>query len=264
MRKDKGNKHKISGVSVLIGVLVACVVFLVLENVGLQQRLADQNSGESDSKESAEAESTITKYETDIKTFDIKTSDGQTMTFNAPKDWYSLTDQYVENIRSFYEKEDLKVENMYVVGDSDTETTVSALINAAPVSTVKDIMVQLYGEEYDEEEMLVSEAYTYMTTGKLPEDLPDNYTLDEIDSVKVGDVTYKMYDINYDNTYVDGEESTEALEENGTEEQGTTTIHTEKIACYSDTEDPIEIILYMSEFDKDKGVAYLKEFLGAE
>ena len=41
-------------------------------------------------------------------------------------------------------------------------------------------------------------------------------------------------------------------------------VHTDEVLAYSDTEDPVEIICYMSEFDKDELISKLKEFLGAE
>lgn len=260
-------KHEIHFTSVLVGVLASTVVFLSLQNMGLRDRLAESDKSDktdnSAKEENTETDSVIKEYLTDLKKFTITTEDGVKVTYHTPKDWYSLTDQYQENIQTFYSDNELEVNNMFVVGDSDTTGKATGLINAAPVSEVSRIMKQVYGDEYKEEDMLVSEAYTYMTTGKLPDDLPDNYEIEELDVLAVSGVNYKVYEINYDTTYTDTEPSSEAVEDS-TEamDNNSTVVHTQKIACYSDTEDPIEIILYLSEFDRDNALSLLREFLG--
>lgn len=259
-------KPEIHFTSLLIGILAATIVFLWLQNQGLREKLVTngdltQSESVSESEDSTEVGSVIKEYLTDLKKFSVKTTDGTNVTFHTPKDWYSLTDQYQENLQAFYANDSVEVSNMFVVGNADTTGNSTSLINAAPISEVSKVMKKVYGDEYKEEDMLVSEAYTYMTTGKLPEELPDNYKIDELETIKVGDVSYKLYEVNYDTTYTDdtsnsneeGTESTEAKE---------TVVHTQKIACYSDTEDPIEIIMYMAEFNKDKAISLIKEFLG--
>ena len=71
-------------------------------------------------------------------------------------------------------------------------------------------------------------------------------------------IEYVIYEVQYDTVYYLSEVSSE--EE--AEDAETTTVHTQELACYSKTDDSVEIILYMESFDLDTALDFLHQFLG--
>ncbi len=173
---------------------------------------------------------------------------------------YSLTDQYMENLASYYEKDDLKSESMIVVGDATVPYSSKTVINANKLSDVKNILNQVYAdkEDYKSDEILDSDAYIYMKTGEIPKDAPKNYEIAEIDSVKVDGVTFKTFAVEYDTEYENEETSTDD------KDKEPVIVHTQQLACYTDTEDAIEILVVQEEYDQEKGIELLHEFIGAK
>lgn len=200
--------------------------------------------------------STLVKYDTNIKDWKFKVS-GKELTFNTPETFYSLSDQYVDNLKEYYGVDSININELAVVGDKSSLYDTNTVINASALSTVSSILSEIYGDAFDTEDVVMSEAYTYMTTGSLPEALPLNYKIDEVDTYTIEGVNFKVYEVNYDTEYVD-----DTVSEN--DSSGKTTVHTQQLACYSDTEDPIEVILYQTNFNREEAVNYLKEFLGVK
>lgn len=201
-----------------------------------------------DSKEDADA----FVYETEIKDWPIKLGD-KNVTYHTPEGFFSLSDQYLENLSDYYKVDSISTDSLVVVGDADTPYSSKTIINADTISDVQNILSQVYGDDFDASEVIESEAYVYMKTGKVPENAADNYKIEEVKTYKVDGIEYVAYEVNYDTTY-------EAEEEGEKDE----TVHTQQISCYSKTDDAMEIIVYQAEFDRESALNALEEFLGVE
>lgn len=190
------------------------------------------------------------------------TVDDKKLTFHAPTGYYSITDQYLNNMGAYYGKEDLKSDSFYVVGNNQVSSSATKVINANKLSDVKNILKQLYGNEYKEDQVKEAVAVTYMKTGKLPKDLPDNYKIKELDKIKVaGGITFTVYKVDYDTTYDLSDKDATKQTAKGKNKQ---TVHTQEICAYSDTDDIVEIVLYQEVFDKAEALKDIKAFLGAK
>lgn len=251
--------------STVLGALVGALVMVVAYEAWFipNQKISDNQTittseNESTKEEDDEADKTVTAYETQIKQFEIKTSSGEKVHCTTPENFYSLTDQYMENLASYYDMDTIKSDSMVVVGDSTVPYSSKTIINANCLSDVKTILEQLHSddESYDPESVLDSEAYTYMKTGKIPDDAPDNYEIKEVDSFKQGKVEFKVFLVEYDNTYENEAEDEEDAEP--------VVVHTKQLAAYSDTEDAVEVVLMQEEFNKEEGLKLLREFLNAK
>lgn len=262
---NNGLTWVIAGIGTAIFVVLVCILF--------ELRAGNGNASKSDVSPDNASDNSVTmeSWDTDIKEFSIQTDSGEKFQFNTPEGFYSLSDQYLNNLKDYYSVSSVKSDTMVVVGDSESPYSAKTLINANKLSDVSNMFNQL-GYETTEADMLQSEAYVYMTTGELPEELPLNYKIDEVDKWKVNGVEFVAYEVSYDTEYEKEAEETESDEkkESGEDEGESSdkkeveTVHTEEICCYSNTEDPIEIVIYQSEFDKDSAVKYLKEFLGVK
>lgn len=197
-------------------------------------------------------------YNTDIKEWNLKTTSGEEIKLYTPDKYYSLSDQYLESLAEYYGLEEIKSDSIAVIGNSTSTYTSDTIINVDTISDVSNMLAQVYGEELTEKDVVESEAYVYMKTGELPEDVPDNYTIEEVNKYTVDGVTYTAYEVNYDTTY------TNESEDDTDTEAESTVVHTQQIACYSDTEDAVEIIIYQESFDRDYAITILKELLGVE
>ncbi len=274
--KNNGNGSNIfTPILLAIIAVILCCILYELHN-GNTGGKSDNSSVESTEKSDADVTTTVESHETDIKDWSMKLDSGEEVSYHTPEGFYSLTDQYIENLKSYYQSDSITSDSMICVGDKDTPYDSGTVINANKLSDISNMLKQLYGDEFKEEDVVQSEAYTYMTTGKLPEELPDNYKIDEIDTYTVDGIEYVAYEVNYDMTYQleDEETSTEetpteytdeSLSQESTEEStepSETTVHTQQVCCYSKTDDSVEILIYQSEFNRDEAVKLLKEFLG--
>lgn len=236
----------------LLSVIVTVAFFecVVIKNDTHVEDTVVQEMKEDESK----ADSEVTAYNTQIKQFEIKTASGETVYCSTPEGYFSLTDQYIDNLETYYNIDEIKSENMVVVGDSAEPYSSKSVIDANCLSDVKEMLAQVHKDDegYDPDEVLESEAYTYMKTGKLPENIPDNYRIKEVDSFKQGDITFRVFKVEYDTDY------------EGETEEDKTTVHTEQLAAYSDTEDAVEVILIQESYDQKKGLRDIREFLNAE
>lgn len=236
------------------GAGAACVALIALLMVPSMIREAvgtkSATSAEAESTTDEEPESELKQYDTTIKEWDVELSDSSTLHYTTPNEWFSLADQYNDGLIQYYGKE-LSAEGIVCVGDNKDQYNATMIINARPLSDVEEVLKTIYEDEFNAEEMMYSSTYTYMKDGTEPD---DGSTVEELDSIVSADGhTYRIFHHAYDTEYYTDEEQTE-----------TTTVHTDELLGYSDTEDTVEIIMYMTEFNQEAGIAKLKEFLGAQ
>lgn len=218
----------------------------MLREVVNQAPSSDTETSEDKEKED---EPELKQYDTTIKEWDVELSDSSKLHFTTPAEWYSLADQYNDGLIEYYGKE-LSADGIVCVGDNKDQYKASMIINARPLSDVEGVLKTIYEDEFNAEEMMYSSTYQFMKDGKEPE---DGSTVEELESIVSADGhTYRIFHHSFDTEYYTNEEQTE-----------TQTVHTDELLGYSDTEDTVEIIMYMNEFNQEEGVAKLKEFLGA-
>lgn len=255
-------------ISFLVGAFMATWICILIYTFCLPDKASTETSTTStetsteatktgDDSEVREDGSTLTAYNTGIKEWKFNVDDKE-LTFNTPEGFYSLSDQYLENISEYYGVENLTSDTIAMMGDNSELYSSNTVISVDVISDVANIMKQIYGDDFNEDELVTSEAYTYMTTGELGDDLPLNFEIDEVGTYEVDGVTFKSYNVQYDTEYA----TSESVSENATED--VTTVHTQQLVCYSDTEDPIEIVIYQTNFNREEAVNYLKEFLGVK
>ena len=198
---------------------------------------------------SIEASSEPTE-DVDVVTADLVLSDGTKYTYNIPEGHNCITDNYIDNVVQAYGTEsDIFADNIIVTGDGDSIYNSVESVSATTISSLKSLMHSLYGDDINVDDLAYSEAYTYMKTGEVPETNLIDYSIEEVDSITVGDVTYKAYYVSY---YIDAE---------GTGNKDDY-IKNEQLMCYSDTEDVIEIIVYANSNVKERTLELLHDFLG--
>lgn len=210
-----------------------------------------QPSGSSNATDEPSSTIEHKSYVTDTKDWTITTESGETMKFYTPDGWYSLTDQYVDNLASYYNVE-VDETNLVCVGNNAAQYQSTATVNMATLSKLHEIMEIMYAddENVNVDDLQYSEAYIYMTTGSLPEGVGDSYTIEEKDTIEKDGITYRSFLVGYDTEYYTDDTKTE-----------TTTVHTDELMCYSDTKDAVEIVVYMSEWDTDEALKYLHTFI---
>lgn len=236
------------------GAGAACVALIALLMIPSMIREAvgtkSVTSAETEDVTDEEPESELKQYDTTIKEWDVELSDSSTLHYTTPNEWFSLADQYNDGLIQYYGKE-LSADGIVCVGDNKDQYNATMIINARPLSDVEEVLKTIYEDEFNADEMMYSSTYTYMKDGTEPD---DGSTVEELDSIVSADGhTYRIFHHAYDTEYYTNEEQTE-----------TTTVHTDELLGYSDTEDTVEIIMYMTEFDQEAGIAKLKEFLGAQ
>lgn len=233
-----------AGVALTAVIAMFTIPSIIRSSVGTGTQTAD-NTQSSSSEDIGE----LRQYVTTQKEWETVTSDGTTLKFYTPEGWYSLADQYNDGLTEYYGVE-LPADNIACVGDNTDQYKATCLINSRPLSNTSEVLSTIYKDEYDEATMLYSDTYEYMKNGTEPTDT----TIEELESITSGDGhVYRVFLHGFDTEYYTDEEQTE-----------TTTVHTDEIISYSDTEDAVEIIMYMAEFNKDEAIAKLREFLGAE
>ena len=182
--------------------------------------------------------------------FTVKLND-ETLSFYIPEGMFDVKEGYLKTLSSTYNIESQKYENLICLGnDEDLFKSVNA-ITAAPISTTKEIYNTLYGDTFDADTVAYSTAYRYMTTGRLPSDAPDNYKINELESITVGDLTYRTFSVSYDTSY-DKEDGAKGM------------YSTVCLTAYTNTglDDDMEIIIYLEEWNDSQAIRLLKEFLG--
>lgn len=186
----------------------------------------------------------------DVVTADLILSDGTKYTYNIPEGHNCITANYIDNVVQAYSTTpDIFTDNIIVTGDGDSIYNSVESVSATTISSLKSLMHSLYGDDINVDDLAYSEAYTYMKTGEVPETNLIDYSIEEVDTITVGDVTYKAYYVSY---YIDAE---------GTGNKDDY-IKNEQLMCYSDTEDVIEIIVYANSNVKERALELLHDFLG--
>ncbi len=226
----------------LLAVIFACIIPSIIR----ESRGSADSTNSTEETETA-SDSELKKYVTDKKNWEVTLSDNTVLKYNTPEGWFSLDDQYQDGLVEYYSSE-LPDTGIVCVGNDSDQYKATMIINARPLSNVSEVLSVIYGEEYNEEEMLYSDTYKYFKDGTESEEA-DNEFLTELTSAD-GHV-YKFYHHGFDTEYYTNEEKTE-----------TDTVHTDEIIGYSDTEDPVEVIVYMKDYDKETGLSFVKEFLG--
>lgn len=242
---------------VIFGIITIFLLLVVIGDLKEEEGNKEVSEVTQDNGDDTDNETIANNWKTDIKDWEFKTESGETVKYHTPDGFYSLTDQYLDNLSSYYSKDSIKSDSMIVVGDAISPYDSKIVINANKLSDTLNMLKQLYGDDFKDEDMQDAEAYTYMKTGKLPDKLPLNYKIEEVDTYKVDGTEYVAYEVNYDTEY-------ETEQDEDTKESKKETVHTQQISCYSKTEDSVEIIVYQSEFNREESLSALKEFLGVK
>lgn len=190
----------------------------------------------------------------------LTTAQGKEITYHIPAEHYNLTDEYLALVPSSLGLSNaVTAENFLITGDSQSVNTSVDSINIATFSELYNLYEQLYGEAFTQEgiEAVYSPAYTYAMQGSIPEDAPENYEIEELDSITNGDVTYRVFNVNYDTSYT----YTTDADGNALDTPETQTVHTQHLAAYSDTEDAVEIVVYSSDNTPESESKLLDEFI---
>ena len=240
------------GIALSFAVMLFYLPTLLLNSgsgVGTAQSRQDQG----DAKESDPTSSTIEhkNYVTDKKEWEINTASGESLHYTTIDGWFSLSDQYVDSLASYYNI-DVDETNLICIGNNAAQYSSTATINATTLSKLHEMLSIMYAGNTDVnvDDIQYSEAYIYMTTGELPEDVGDSFTIEEKDTIVSNGITYRSFLVGYDTEYYTDDTMTE-----------TTVIHTDELMAYSDTEDAVEIVVYMAEWDTDAAVGYLRNFI---
>ena len=270
------DKNKNNSLTWVIGIVGTAIIILLLCILGEMKSGKDTLSDGSQEivspDDAANGEVETKTWNTDIKDWEFSTDSGEKVHYYTPNGYCSLTDQYLDNLKEYYSASAITSDSMVVVGDAASPYDAKTIINANKLSDTFNMLKQLYGEDFDADEMIEAEALTYTKTGKLPDELPLNYKLEELETYEIDGIKYHTYEVNFDTEYeVESDNSDEAAEgsvndgqQNEKEETKKEIVHTQQISCYSDTEDPIEIIVYQTEFSRENAVKALEEFLGVD
>lgn len=191
----------------------------------------------------------VSKGTKDVHTAILTPEGSAPVTFNIPEEHYYLTQSYIDTVAQTYGIDaTLACDNLIVTGNADSVYGAEEAINATTISGLRQLMSELYGDTVDIDALAYSEAYQYMVTGNIPETSLLNYSIELVDTIVKDGITYKAYHVSYDvDSYGTGNEEDY--------------IHSEQIMCYSDTEDPIEIIIYTGEYNQERALSLLHTFI---
>ena len=242
---------------ILYTAFVACITYVIAikvydksTDVTVSGNSVDVNEVTEKPEETSVEDLKTSEVDTDVTTANLTLSDGSTYTFYIPEGHKYITDNYVANIMQAYDTaSDISSDNIIVTGNGDSIFNSVESISATTISSLKQLMYSLYGTDINVDDLAYSEAYTYMKTGEIPETKLIDYSIEEVNTIVVDDVTYKAYMVSY---YMD-------VEGNGNEDDY---VKNEQLMCYSDTDDAIEIIVYTGDSDKERAMDLLCTFLG--
>lgn len=191
----------------------------------------------------------VSKGTKDVHTATLTPEGSAPVTFNVPEEHYYLTQSYIDTVAQTYGIDaTLACDNLIVTGNADSVYGAEEAVNATTISGLRQLMSELYGDTVDIDALAYSEAYQYMVTNNIPETSLLNYSIELADTIVKDGITYKAYHVSYDvDSYGTGNEEDY--------------IHSEQIMCYSDTEDPIEIIIYTGEYNQERALSLLHTFI---
>lgn len=226
-----------------LGGVVVMLLYLLNGPFVKKDSIETENENTNDDVVSSE----VTQYDTTPKDFSFEGEDGVNITMHTPDGWYDLSEQYIDTLgTNGLLGENTNTDGLYVVGDSDTQSGCENIVYMCQMSAMRNILKEVIGEEYNDDTHLYSDIYKYMKNGEIPENT-DNLQIEEIDSIVDGNNTFRVFYVTYTQVYETG------VSGNSTEE----IIH--QLNAYSTNDDAIEVILYMTNFNKDTGYEYLKE-----
>lgn len=260
--KEQEKKPKFSWKDFVFGFMSGAVIFSVgtallmksVYNPLLDKLDAVNTLGSSNNTTIEEDESTVTAtdapvtYQTGIKDYTITGSDGVTTKYYTPSGWFSLTDQYMESLIGYYGK-DLSDVNVICCGNNADQFSATITMNARPFSSMKETLQTIQEDKYTDD-MLYGDAYLYMTTGDISDEAKDaNVVIDEVGSYESDGHMWTVYHLGYVAVYTTGEDQYEEIPQNS-------------LIAYSDTEDVIEVVAYMADYDQVTAVNAFREFIG--
>lgn len=178
------------------------------------------------------------------------------VTLHTPSGFYYLTDEYVNNLNTYYSANTDGM-NMFVVGDQETTGSCDKLMSISTMEDDIEFTKRLYNDDSisieDDNQWPLS--YYYYKNGTVRDGAPDDYTIKEVGDFEAQGMKFKAYYENYTVT----QEYT--VSENDTQEY-TSQYHS--VIIYSDTTNPLEIVVYCDEDGIDSAIELAKEALGAE
>ena len=180
-------------------------------------------------------------------------SSGETPTYSVPENHFNTTSDFAQTLTDNYGVSDLTLHNTLFTGSSVTLFGSEQAINCMAFSDLEQALLKL--GYVDTSTIQYSTAYTYMKTGNLsPGEFEENYELNELDSITCDSITYRVFEVSY--------ETPTTLTDPSTNEEITTSVKTECLQVYSDTDDTVEIIIYTGDYNRDTAVTLLNQFLG--
>ena len=195
----------------------------------------------------------------------LSTSSGETINLKIADDMYNISNDYLSILaQGFGVSKAVTAPNTVITGNMPSVTQSMTSINAAPFSDIIGIYKQIFGEEYvgEDTSIIWSPAYTMLKTGEFPETLPDNYSCEEVTTFESNGITWTCFNVSFSTDYTNYYDS----DGNPIPEEDIVrnVIDTQHLACYSDTEDPIEILVYEENNNVDTELSMVKEFLKME
>lgn len=192
----------------------------------------------------------VTEEQLNTRAVSLTTRDGDVLEYTIPESMYNLSTEYANSLNEIYGVDSITPDNLFIAGDAMSLYSSVNSINASPMSKVEEIYKCLYGDDFDTSAVAYSTAYLYMQNGVIPEDCPDDYTINEHEAVHVKGITYRVFEVHY--TSLSENEDGEAM-----------TVSTDCLMSYSDTEDSVEIVIYTGDWDINRALELLHDLLGA-
>lgn len=184
----------------------------------------------------------------------FKLMSGEEVTYYIPEGHYNTTAEFYDSMESTNGYVD-RTAPWFSTGSAETLFGSEQAINCAPMSALIPLTTDDRTLEPDFES-IGSTAYKYMLTGELsPDESELNYNLNELDSIVVGDIIYRVFEVSYSNSV-----ETEDAEGNPT----TSEFSVKRLEAYSSTEDPVEIDVYTGEYNAEVALDLLHKFLGTK
>ena len=187
------------------------------------------------------------------ETVTLSLNSGEDIVLHVPTGHYKTSGDFVNTIVNTYGVDSVDLSRTLFTGSSNTLFGSEQAINCMAFSNLTEILTDLGVEDVSAVEY--STAYTYMKTGEItPGEYEENYKLEELEAITCGSITYRVFEVYYETptTVVDPE----------TNEEVVTSMTTNCLQVYSDTEDTLEIIIYTGDYNRETALDLLKQFLG--
>lgn len=178
---------------------------------------------------------------------------GEVVKYNVPEGHFDTTEDFIESLGTSYGITGLDLSNTMFTGNAQTLYGSKEAINAMALSDLIETLETITGQPVDDAAR--STAYTYMTTGEInASESEENYKIEELESIVSNNVTYRVFEVYY--------ETTSLVDDTETGSQVPNTTVTNCLQVYSNTEDTVEIIVYTGDYNRERALTLLNEFLG--